>query len=121
MDAGFPLPVPEVIPPKKRSIRVRTWEEFTRIAAEKRAKSIVYIIAQSIPARNLTSLKLILPLAEAQYIFIDFAKGNELRQTEIPIRQDRRGNRFIDDEDVKRFLRKKMPGKDLQIYSYWTI
>ncbi len=92
-----------------------------RIAVEKKPKSIVYIIAQSIPARNLTSLKLILPLAEAQYIFVDFAKGNELRQTGIPIRQDEKGNRFLDDEDVRSFLKEKVPVKDLQIYSYWTI
>lgn len=91
------------------------------MAVEKKPKSIVYIIAQSIPARNLTSLKLILPLAEAQYIFVDFAENNRLRQTGIPIRQDERGNRFIDDEDVRSFLKEKVPVKDLQIYSYWTI
>ena len=106
---------------KKRSIRVKTWEEFKGIAMEKKPKSIVYIIAKSIPARNLTSLKLIMPIEDMQYIFVDFAKGDELRQTGIPIHSNKEGIRFLEETDVKKFLKKHLGRDGLQIFSYWTI
>ena len=104
-----------------RNVRVKTWEEFKALAIEKRPKSIVYIIAQSIPASNLTGLKLILPVEGTQYIFTDCAKGNKLRKTGIPVRTDKRGNRAIEDADVKSFLTTQLQREDLQIFSYWTI
>jgi len=104
-----------------RNIRVKTWEEFKGLAIEKKPNSIVYIIAQSIPAKNLTSLKLILPVEDTQYIFTDSAEGNKLRRTGIPIHSDKKGNRFIKDDDVKSFLMAQLQREDLQIFSYWTI
>lgn len=104
-----------------RTIRVRTWEEFKELALEKKPKSVVYIIAQSIPAKNLTSLKLILPVEGAQYIFTDSAQGDRLRRTGIPIQTDKKGNRFITDDDVKSFLKTQLQINNLQIFSYWTI
>ena len=104
-----------------KNVRVKTWEEFKGLAIEKKPRSIVYIIAQSIPAKNLTSLKLILPVEGTQYIFTDSAEGNKLRRTGIPIRTDEKGNRFIEDDDVKSFLMTQLKREDLQIFSYWTI
>ncbi|MGQ9461259.1 MAG: hypothetical protein ACUVRA_08550 [Candidatus Bathyarchaeaceae archaeon] len=104
-----------------KNVRVKTWEEFKRLATEKKPKTVVYIIAQSIPAKNLSSLKLILPVEDIQYIFTDSAKGNKLRKTGIPIHTDKKGNRFIEDDDVKSFLKTQLQREDLQIFSYWTI
>ena len=104
-----------------KNVRVKTWEKLKRLAIENKPKSIVYIIAQSIPAKNLTALKLILPVEDTQYIFTDCAKGNKLRKTGIPIHMDRNGNRFIEDDDVKSFLKEQLRRKDLQIFSYWTV
>ena len=103
-----------------KTLRINTWQEFKELALEKNAKTVVYVIAQSIPARNHTGLKLILPVEGAQYIFTDSAKGDKLRRTGIPIRTDKKGNRFLTDEDVKSFLRTELNIKDLQIFSYWT-
>ena len=102
------------------TIRVNTWQEFKELALEKKPKSVVYVIAQSIPARNHTGLKLILPVEGAQYIFVDSAKGDKLRRTGIPVRTDKKGNRFLTDEDVKSFLRAQLEISDLKIFSYWT-
>ncbi len=104
-----------------KNVRVKTWEEFKGLAIEKKPKSIVYIIAQSIPASNLTGLKLLLPVDETQYIFTDCAQGNKLRRTGIPVRTDGNGNRFIEDADVKSFLTAQLQIEDLRIFSYWTI
>jgi len=103
-----------------KTIRVKAWQEFKEIALEKKPKSVVYVIAQSIPARNHTGLKLILPVEGAQYIFTDSAKGDKLRRTGIPIRTDKKGNRFLTDEDVKSFLRTELNINNLRIFSYWT-
>jgi hypothetical protein len=105
---------------EQKTIRVNKWEEFKKKALEKKPKSVVYVIAQSIPAKNHTGLKLILPVERAQYIFVDSAKGDKLRRTEIPVRTDSKGNRFLTDEDVKLFLRAELPINGLQIFSYWT-
>ena len=102
------------------TIRVKTWQRFRELALEKKPKSVVYVIAQSIPARNHTGLKLIFPVEGAQYIFVDSAEGDRLRRTGIPVRTDRKGNRFLTDEDVKRFLRAQLEISGLQIFSYWT-
>ena len=103
-----------------KTLRVTTWQEFKELALEKKPKSVIYVIAQSIPARNHTGLKLILPVEGAQYIFTDSAKGDKLRRTGIPVRTDKKGNRFLTDEDVKSFLRTELQIKDLKIFSYWT-
>ena len=105
---------------ESRTIRVKTWQEFKELAYTQNPKSVVYIIAQSVPARDHTGLKLILPVDRAQYIFTDTAKGDVMRRTEIPIRTNSKGNRFLTDEDVKRFLRTQLDIKDLKIFSYWT-
>jgi hypothetical protein len=105
---------------EQTNIRVKSWQEFKKLALEKNPKSVVYVIAQSIPAKNHTGLKLILPVEGAQYIFVDSAKGDKLRRTRIPIRTDKKGNLFLTDEDVKHFLRTELNIKDLQILSYWT-
>jgi len=105
---------------ESQTIRVKNWQEFKELAYAKNPKSVVYVIAQSIPSRDHTGLKLILPVEGAQYIFTDSAKGDKLRRTGIPIRTDKKGNRFLTDEDVKSFLRTELQIKDLKIFSYWT-
>jgi hypothetical protein len=102
------------------TIRVKTWQQFRKLALEKNAKTVVYVIAQSIPARNHTGLKLILPVEDVQYIFTDSAKGDKMRRTGIPVRTGSKGDRFLTDEDVKSYLRTQLEISGLQIFSYWT-
>ena len=100
------------------TLRVKSWEDFKKIAAEKNAKTVMYIIAQSVPNKNYTGLKLVLLVEGGQYVFTDTAKGDFMRKTKIPIRTGNKGNRFLTDEDVKSFLRTELA--NLQIFSYWT-
>ena len=102
------------------TFRVHTWQEFKELALKNNAKTVVYIIAQSIPARNHTGLKLILPLADAQYIFTDSAKDDQMRRTGIHVHTGNKGNRFLTDEDVISFLKAQLKITGLQIFSYWT-
>ena len=103
-----------------KNFRVKTWEEFKSLVIENKPSSIVYIIAQSIPSCNFTSLKLLLSIGDTQYIFVDTARDDRLRRTKIPIRTDKRGTRFLEDDDIKKFLKTQLRREDLQIFSYWT-
>ncbi|MBT8171606.1 hypothetical protein KJN74_01870 [Candidatus Bathyarchaeota archaeon] len=102
------------------TIRVKSWQQFKELVHSKNAKCIVYVIAQSIPSKNHTGLKLILPVKEGQYIFTDTAKGDIMRRTKISIHSGQKGNHFLTDEDVKHFLRTEFKKKELKIFSYWT-
>lgn len=104
-------------------VRIKSWEEFKRMAIELKPDSIVYNIEQSglSPTKELTSLRLIMPCLKAYYVFLDFARGEELRETHIPLRRDNKGNRYIDERDVKTFLKNQLKREDVTICSYWTI
>ncbi|MGC8939291.1 MAG: hypothetical protein ACP5IM_01910 [Candidatus Bathyarchaeia archaeon] len=104
-------------------VKIRSWKEFKRLAEELKVNSIVYNIEQDglSPNRELTNLRLILPSGRAYYVLIDFAKGETLKETGIPLRKDAKGNRYISEEDIKEFLKNQFKRNDLTICSYWTI
>jgi len=104
-----------------RVAKVKSWEEFKQLIVEHDPKSIAYNIEQAIPARHLTSLRLILPVKGTQFVFIDTAAGDHLRKTGIPLHKDKLGNLYIRDEDVVDFVRSELKRKDLKLHSYWTM
>ena len=106
---------------KRGVVRVKSWEEFKRLAIKFQPEAIAYNIEQGIPARELTSLRLIIPAGDAYYIFLDFPRDDRLRETGIQLHRDKYGNHYIRDEDVVNFVRKELNRKDLAVYSYWTI
>jgi hypothetical protein len=104
-------------------VKIRSWAEFKHLAESLKPKAIVYNIEQDglSPKRELTNLRLILPSGPAYYVFVDFPRGERLRETGIPIRRDEKGNRYIEEEDVIKFLKDQIKRNDLTICSYWTI
>jgi hypothetical protein len=107
---------------KSGQIRTRTWEEFKQIVIEKKPGSIVYILEQNgfSPQKEVTILRVIMLHDQKYYIFIDAPKGDQLRETAIPLRKDKNGNRYLDDEEVKAYLKNQFQGEKLEIYSFWT-
>ena len=103
-----------------RLIRVKSWEEFKRLVTELKPNSLVYIIEQNglTRTKETTILRLILPAQNAYYVYLDFPKGNALRETEIPIHDDK-GNLHLEDDDIKLFLKKEF-GEKMPVFSYWT-
>jgi hypothetical protein len=103
----------------ERLVRVSKWEEFKRLVNELKPETIVYNIEQTgiSKTREFTSLRLIIP-ATNYYVYIDFPKGDALRETQVPIHKDATGTRCIEDDDIKAFLRKEF-GEKLSVYSYW--
>ena len=104
-------------------VRVRKWEEFKRLVTELKPDSIVYSIDQNAMSKTkeLTALRLILLAKRGYHVYIDFPKRKEnvMRETGIPIHEDKNGNRFLEDEDVTRFIKREF-GENLQVYSFWT-
>lgn len=109
--------------PKSGVARIKTWKEFKELADKTGASVVVYNIEQNAFSENkeLTCLRLILPCEGIQYVFLDFPRGDKLRETGIALHKDERGNRYLRDEDVIFFLKRAFGREDLQIFSYWTI
>ena len=100
-------------------MRVNKWAEFKRLVNELKPESIVYNIEQTgiSKTREFTSLRLIIP-SKNYYVYVDFPKGESLRETGIPIRTDATGTRCIEDDDIRSFLKREL-GEKLLVYSYW--
>ena len=103
-------------------VRVRNWEEFKRLVSEKKPKSIVYILEQNAlsPNKELTTLRIILMHDKRYYIFLDFPKGQFLRETGIPLHKDKNGLWNLDEDEVKVILKKVFEKENLEIFSFWT-
>ena len=104
------------------NVRIRSWEELKRLVSEKKPKSLVYILEQNgfSPNKELTTLKIIMLHDRRYYIFLDFPKGEALRETGIPLHKDKNGIFNLDEDEVKVILKKEFEKEKLDIYSFWT-
>lgn len=103
-------------------VRLRKWEDFKREVTEKKPGSIVFILEQNgfSQDKEVTILRLIMLHDKKYFIFIDAPKGDALRQTGIPLHKDKGGMRFLDEDEVKKFLKNQFKGEKLEVYSFWT-
>ena len=103
-------------------IRIRSWEEFKHLVIEKKPGSIVFILEQNgfSPNKELTSLRIIMLHDKRYYIFLDFSKGETLRETKIPLHRDKKGILNLDEDEVKIILNKQFEKEKLEVYSFWT-
>jgi hypothetical protein len=103
-------------------VRIRSWGEFKRLVSEKKPRSLVYILEQNAlsPNKELTSLRIIMLHDKRYYIFLDFPKGETLRETGIPLHKDRNGLFNLDEDEVKVILKKQFEKEKLEIFSFWT-
>jgi hypothetical protein len=97
-------------------VRIRDWEEFKRLVSEKKPKSLVFILEQNAlsPNKELTTLRIILLHQARYYIFLDFPKGQFLRETKIPLRKDKKGLWNLDEDEVKNILKKEFEKDNLE-------
>ena len=110
------------MPLSEGHVRVRSWSEFKSLVREKKPGSIVFVLEQNgfSPNKELTTLRLIMLYNRRYYIFLDFPKGEALRETGIPLRRDKNGIPNLDENEVKDFLKKEFEGEQLEVYSFWT-
>jgi hypothetical protein len=105
------------------NIRVKSWEEFKNLVREKKPGSIVFILEQSgfSPNKELTTLRLIMLHDQRYYIFLDFPKGETLRETGIPLHKDKNGIYNLNEDEVKAFLKEQFKEEKIDVFSFWTI
>ena len=104
-------------------VRIRNWEEFKQLISQKKPKSIVFILEQNAlsPNKELTTLRIILLDKARYYIFLDFPKGQFMRETKIPLRKDKNGRWNLDEDEVKNILKKEFEKDKVEVFSFWTI
>src|SRR5208282_3908209 len=104
------------------NVRIRSWEEFKRLVSEKKPASLVYVLEQNAlsPNKELTSLRIIMLHDKRYYIFLDFPKGDKLRETGIPLHRDKKGIFNLDEDEVKVILKKQFEKEKLDVFSFWT-
>jgi hypothetical protein len=103
-------------------VRVRSWQEFKRLVVEKKPASIVYVLEQNglSPNRELSTLRVIMMHERRYYIFLDFPRGDVLKETGFPLHKDKRDIPNLDEDEIKTLLQKEFANQNLQIYSFWT-
>ncbi len=103
-------------------VRIRDWREFKRLVSEKKPKSIVFILEQNAlsPNKELTTLRIILMDRARYYIFLDFPKGQFLRETGIPLCKGKNDLWNLNEDEVKAILKKQFEKDNLEIFSFWT-
>lgn len=100
-----------------RVIHVREYKKFKEHALESKPESLSYTMQRAPLSRPPIALRLIFTSGKKQYVFLDFPAENSLRQTKIPIRFNKYGEAYIDDEDIRNFVPKDLGRKDLDICS----
>lgn len=103
-------------------VRIRDWEEFKLLVSEKKPKSIVFVLEQNAfsPNKELTSLRIIMLHDKRYYIFLDFPKGEVLRETRIPLHKDKKGILNLDEDEVKVILKKQFEKEKIEVFSFRT-
>ena len=82
----------------------------------------MYVLEQNgfSPNKELTTLRIIMLHDKRYYIFLDFPKGEALRETGIPLHKDKKGILNLDEDEVKVILKKTFEKEKLDVFSFWT-
>ena len=100
-----------------KTVHIKAWSEFKQLATTLKPNSIAYAMQRAPLSKPPVGLRLIFTIKNVQYVFLDFAKDDELKQTKIPIQTNPTGEALINEETIKNFLRKQLKREDLSIYS----
>jgi hypothetical protein len=104
-----------------KAVHIKTWNQFKQLADASKPSSIAYTIQRAPLSKPPIGLRLIFTVENTQYVFLDFAMGDALKQTKILIQINAYGEAFIDEEAIKNFLRSQLNRRDLRIYSLEVI
>jgi hypothetical protein len=100
-----------------KTVHVNTWDEFKQLATKLEPSSIAYTMQKAPLSKPPIGLRLIFTSENIQYVFLDFAKGNKLKHTNIPIQTTSTGEAFISEKAIRSFLQDQLRRKNIQICS----
>lgn len=98
--------------------RVLTWDKFKELLIRLYPAEIYCAQGNAPLSRPPVEFRLTFAAEGVQYIFIDTAKGDTLRRTRIPIREDKYRNLNLEEEDIKKFIYAQLGRTDIKIRSF---
>ena len=102
-------------------MRIRSWKEFKHAAITLRPSSIAYTFEESPLSKPPLAMRLSFGTEGIQYVFVDFARGEALKLTQIPVHLDKAGQPYLKDEEVKSFILTQLNRTDLSIVSFGVL
>jgi len=103
---------------KAKLIHVTNWAEFKRLAGDVRPGSVFYSIQRSPLSKPPVGLRIMFATEEAQYIFLDFARGNNLWRTKIPVRLGDSEVASVSEEEIVKFIRNELGRPEIAVSSF---
>lgn len=98
-------------------IHVKTWDEFKRLAYICQPTTIAYTLQRAPLSNPPIGLRLVFASKDVQYVFLDVAEGKNLKRTKIPVTVSLAGQFYLEEEDIKNFLKTELKRTDLSIIS----
>jgi len=99
-------------------IHLNSWDEFKKLAIALHPSSVSYTIQRSPLSKPPVGLRIVFATQDAQYVFLDFARGETLQRTKIPLNFTDAGEAYVSEEDIKRFIKTQLGRPDLPLYSF---
>jgi len=99
-------------------VHVKTWDEFKRLANIHQPSTIAYTLQRAPLSNPPIGLRLVFASKDAQYIFLDVAEGKNMKRTKIPVTVNPTGEFYLEEEDIKIFLKREFNRTNLSIISF---
>ena len=100
-----------------RVVHVKTWDEFKDLATIHQPDTIAYTLQRAPLSNPPIGLRLVFASKDVQYVFLDVAEGRRLKRTKIPFTANLTGEFYLEDEDIRNFLKTELKRPSLSIIS----
>jgi len=98
-------------------VHVKTWDEFKHLVTIHQPNTIAYTLQRAPLSNPPIGLRLVFASKDVQYVFLDVAEGKCLKRTRIPVAINSIGEFYLEEEDIKNFLRTELKRTSLSIIS----
>ena len=99
-------------------IHMNKWEEFKKLASALRPNSVSYTIQRAPLSKPPVGLRIVFAAGVTQYVFLDFARGENMERTKIPVRCNDKGETYLSEEEIRKFILAQLGRRDLAIHSF---
>lgn len=99
-------------------VHVNNWGEFKKLAIALRPTSVSYTIQRAPLSKPPVGLRIVFAVGATQYVFLDFARGENMERTRIPVRRSEMGEAYLGEEEIKNFILTQLGRHDLPVYSF---
>jgi hypothetical protein len=97
---------------------VNNWEEFKKLAVALRPNSVSYTIQRAPLSKPPVGLRIVFASGTTQYVFLDFARGEIMERTKIPVCYNDKGEAYLGEQEIRSFILAQLGRSDLAIYSF---